>query len=153
MNVQVVSFHCVLKNKMGHVLSTSFNQDVLTSSMAHNAPLGALSESLQNIRSGEKRRILIPAAKAYGFYDPRKVLRLPLEELNSPPKMGEKVQLASSDIPYRVVEINEDMVILEGNHPLAGQDLVFEVEATQARPATAEEVSHQLSFNTDLLLH
>jgi FKBP-type peptidyl-prolyl cis-trans isomerase SlyD len=43
---------------------------------------------------------------------------------------------------FRVLEINGDTVKLDGNHPLAGEDLVFDVEVTGVRDATTEETAH-----------
>jgi FKBP-type peptidyl-prolyl cis-trans isomerase SlyD len=140
MKAQVVSFHCVLKNKLGQILSTSSNLDVLTSTSTPDAPLQRLTEGLQGIRSGEKRRIFIPAEQAYGFYRLDQVIKMPLEDFSNPPKLGEHLRLSSESPSYRVTEIKSDQVTLDGNHPLAGQDLIFEIEAIKARPALPEEI-------------
>lgn len=42
---------------------------------------------------------------------------------------------------YRILQIHGEMVTLDGNHPLAGQDLIFEIEALEARAATFEEIA------------
>jgi FKBP-type peptidyl-prolyl cis-trans isomerase SlyD len=54
---------------------------------------------------------------------------------------------------YRVTEIYGDKVTLDANHPLAGQDLVFEIETTEARPATQDEVERSTSEEASSHLH
>jgi FKBP-type peptidyl-prolyl cis-trans isomerase SlyD len=52
---------------------------------------------------------------------------------------------------YRVVELSADFVMLDGNHPLAGQDLIFDIEAVEARDATAEEIAESLPADSSRL--
>ncbi|MFS4457739.1 FKBP-type peptidyl-prolyl cis-trans isomerase [Bdellovibrio sp. HCB2-146] len=157
-NVQVVSFHCVLKNKLGKVISSTFNKDVLTSAPTPQEQLQALSKGLQNLTKGEKRKIVLSAGEAYGFYDVSKVLELSGHDLRGAEKLkvgekvfysvqGEKAQL------YRVSRIYGDQITLDGNHPLAGQDLVFEIEATEVRDATDDEIREAQEVSSGDLLH
>lgn len=146
MNAQIVSFHCVVKDKMGRVISSTFNRDVLTYDESQTHVLAGLVRGLQNLSKGEKRRIVVPANEAYGFYDPGQVLQCSREGLSSRKKtmeIGDKVMLSGDEEKnvYRVTEIYGDKVTLDANHPLAGQDLVFEIEATAARAATPEEMA------------
>lgn len=140
MKAQVVSFHCVLKNKLGQVLSVSSNKDVLTHGSSTESCLKGLSKGLVDIRQGERRRIFVPAEEAYGFYQLDQVTQIPLDEFSVPPRLGEMVRLSAKGQPLRVTEIRNAMVTLDGNHPLAGQDLIFEVEAISAREASLEEL-------------
>jgi len=146
MNAQIVSFHCVVKDKMGRVISSTYNQDVLTYDENQKDLLVGLVKGLQNLKKGEKRRIAVSAKEAYGFYDPQQVVHCSRSSLtrNDRVRLGDKIMLAADDGArqmYRVTEILGDDVTLDGNHPLAGQDLVFEIEATAARAATPEEIS------------
>lgn len=146
MNAQIVSFHCVVKDKMGRVISSTFNQDVLTYAESQQDRLKGLAKGLQNLRKGEKRRIIVPAPEAYGYYDPNQVVQCSRTALT--PKvhveLGDKVIMAPSkgkpERLFRVTEIFGDQITLDANHPLAGQDLIFEIEATAARAATHEEL-------------
>ncbi len=145
MTVQVVSFHCVLKNKYGQVISSSFNQNVLTQSQNPQDRLKQLGVALQGVKKGEKRRIALSAEEAYGFYDPSLVLTKEIEQLDldEPLKLGEQIMYVSKGKRgmYRVTEVSGESVTLDGNHPLAGQDLVFEIETLSAREATTEELA------------
>lgn len=148
MKAQIVSFHCVVKDRMGKVISSTYNHDVLTSDDGPAGRLKGLAEGLVDLKKGEKRRIIVPAKDAYGFYDPGQVKRCSLSrlELLEPSQrmeLGDLVRFGDDDgrQVYRVTEIRGDQVTLDANHPLAGQDLVFEIEATAARDATPEEIS------------
>jgi FKBP-type peptidyl-prolyl cis-trans isomerase SlyD len=154
MKAQVVSFHCVLKNKLGQILSVSSNRDVLAHENSPKSLLNGLSRGLVDIRQGEKRRIFIPAEEAYGFYQLDQVRQMPLDEFSIPPRLGEMVRLSAEEQPLRVTEIRNAIVTLDGNHPLAGQDLIFEVEAISARDASTEELLESSDDKlTDPLYH
>ena len=144
MAIQVVSFHCVLKNKLGRVISSTFNQNVLTDGPRDAETLTALVEALQDLEKGEKRKISLRADQAYGYYNPKLVMTCLLDDLTvaSPIKLGERVIYVKNGkrTSYRVIGISSDSVTLDANHPLAGQDLIFEIETTEAREATREEL-------------
>lgn len=158
-NAQIVSFHCVLKDKLGKVISSTFNRDVLTSTEpSAEDKLPGLSKGLQNLKKGERREIVLSAGEAYGFYDTNKVLELSREDLSgaSELKMGEKVLYAGESKEaklYRVINISKERVTLDANHPLAGQDLVFQIEATDVRQATADEIRESNSESSGITLH
>jgi FKBP-type peptidyl-prolyl cis-trans isomerase SlyD len=145
MKPQVVSFHCILRNKFGKVLSSTFNNDVITQPGGKDPVLNGLAEGLQNLVKGEKRMISLGAEKAFGFYDPSKVIECERSELPSGKRLrkGDEVELPLENgrsMNLRVTGIHGDVLVLDGNHPLAGQDLIFEIVATDARDATAEEM-------------
>jgi FKBP-type peptidyl-prolyl cis-trans isomerase SlyD len=149
MKVQVISFRCVLKDKMGKVLSSTVNQDVLTGARSGSEErLVSLDKGLQNIKEGEKRRIVLSAAEAYGFYDPEMVITLPRQALPESNMGDQRPVLLTVDGKqrlFRVIDVSGESITLDGNHPLAGQDLVFEIEALTVRDATPEEISEALT--------
>ena len=158
MRAQIVSFHCILSDQVGKVISSTFNQDVITHIEGQTSHLQGLIEGLQNLKKGEKRRIAISAPQAYGFYDPHLVVELPRRELSQGASLttGQEV---ISDLKngktkvYRVIQATRDSVTLDANHPLAGQDLVFEIEATEARDATAKEIEESRLADFPAHLH
>lgn len=158
MGVQVISFNCILKNKVGNILSTTFNRDVINSVDGQQTVLSGLAQGLQNLKKGEKRRIFLSAEQAYGYYDPKKIALFPRKKVakDRPLHFGETVSIVSKSGQvrlYRVVELYGDMVALDGNHPLAGQDLIFEIEAVDAREATPEEIMDSHNIISTQVLH
>ena len=100
---------------------------------------------MQKLKKGETRTISLKADQAYGSYDAKKVILYPRNKMprNDSIHSGKTVSILSktgTTRSYRVVQIHGDMVALDGNHPLAGQDLVFEIEITEARAATRVEI-------------
>lgn len=155
-STQVISFNCILKNKAGFVISTTFNRDVITSVGFENGMLKGLATGLQNISKGEKRRIAVPAEDAYGLYEPKKQILFPKKKLPENLKVGQSVNITGKSgtvRTYKVTQIHDDMVGLDGNHPLAGQDLVFEIEALEVRLATHAEISDSINSISIQHLH
>ncbi|MBC7692945.1 MAG: FKBP-type peptidyl-prolyl cis-trans isomerase [Methylotenera sp.] len=147
MKTQIVSFHCVLKNKLGNLISSTFNQDVLTQNSVEDPGelLVGLAKGLQNLHKGEKRRICLSADQAYGFYDPKLVIELSRSEIAQGKhlKLGQEVKAHAENGEmkvFRVTHVHGNALTLDANHPLAGQDLVFDIEATEARDATPEDL-------------
>ncbi len=158
MKAQIVSFHCVLRNRIGQVISSTFNQDVMTRSESRGELLPELTQALQNMRKGEKRKISLSADKAYGFYDPHLSMEIARKKLDhcKDIQTGDQVFARGEDGAnrmYRVIRTNLESVLLDANHPLAGQDLVFEIEATEARDATESEISESQEEAPTRLLH
>lgn len=158
MSAQIICFNCVLKNKYGMLISTSVNRDVLTSLPGESGLLRGLAHGLQDLAKGEKRSIPLSAEQAYGFYDPKKVILFPRKRLPDAAnlRIGQIVSIVgkSGEIrSYKVAQVHGGMVSLDGNHPLAGQDLVFEIETLAARDATANEIFEGRNLVAVQLLH
>ena len=157
MTAQIISFNCILKNRTGQIISSTYNKDVLTSINDDRAMLLGLAKGLQGLKKGDKRTITLTAEEAYGFYDPKKVVYFPRKNLLKDVRVGETVtMLGKSGVSriYKVASLHADMVCLDGNHPLAGQDLIFEIETLAAREATAVEIQEaQNDMSVQQLLH
>ena len=140
MRVQIVSFRCVLKNKLGQFISSSVNQEVVTTASHddEDAILPDLVEGLRGLKKGQKRKINVAAERAYGFYDPKLVVEVSRTEIPRGRQLraGDSVKgnfAGEGRMAFRVVSATSAYVMLDGNHPLAGQDLVFDVEVTSSR--------------------
>lgn len=146
MKAQIVSFHCVLKDKVGKVISDTFNHDVITHVEGKGQLLKGLSEGLQNLIKGEKRTIFLSASQAFGFYDPGLVIEVSRKEIPDGEALqpGHEIstQFKNGGIKmFRVTQTRGGVLTLDGNHPLAGQDLEFDIFAIDARDATLEEIA------------
>jgi peptidylprolyl isomerase len=92
-----------------------------------------IDEAIVGMSPGEKKKILIPAAEAFGEYDKEKVFTVPRAELPEDlvPEVGDELLLSNEDdeeLGVTVLEAKTDEVTFDANHPLAGEDLTFEVE-------------------------
>ena len=157
MSAQIISFNCIVKNKAGRMVSSTFNREVLTiSDMMPTGILSGLNKNLLNLKKGEKRLINVVAEEAYGLYDPKKVILFPRRKLPRLIRKGETIVIVSKtgvERTYVVLDIHSDLASLDGNHPLAGQDLIFEIETLEARDATTEEIDASINPVAIQLLH
>jgi peptidylprolyl isomerase len=85
---------------------------------------------------GDKKTINIPAEEAYGPKNPDMIIDMPKDRFPKDMEIEVGMPLAMSDgqgNQHQVVvtEIKEDVVILDANHPLAGQDLIFDLELVE----------------------
>ena len=106
---------------------------------------------IKDLQIGDKFDFTIPASEAYGEYDDDHVIDLPKEifmiegEFDSDRVVeGAVIPLMTSEgqrINGSVVEVKEDIVVMDMNHPLAGKDLHFKGRIIENRPATEEEVN------------
>ncbi len=92
-----------------------------------------IDEAIVGMSPGEKKKILIPAAEAFGEYDKEKVFTVPRAELPEDlvPEVGDELVLSNEEdeeLGVTVLEATEGEVTFDANHPLAGEDLTFEVE-------------------------
>lgn len=105
-----------------------------------------LEEELHGKNQGEQFQIKLQPDDAFGDYDEELVL---VEEASLFPEnieVGMSFERVTDDgeeeIVYRITDVAEGKVVVDGNHPLAGIALLFDVTVAEVRPATAEEVSH-----------
>lgn len=157
MSIQVITFNCILKNKTGKLISSTYNKDVLNAlEDTTSSNLRGLVSGLQNVSSGEKRTLFIKAEDAYGLYDPKKIILYPRKKLPKTICLNETLILtgkSGKQRSYRVLQILEDLVRLDENHPLAGQDLIFEIETLAVRNATPEEIDDANNCCSSQRLH
>ncbi len=128
----------------------------MTTTEDESAFLPGLSRGLQNLTKGEKRNISLKAEEAYGFYDLKKIILYPQKKLPPNIRVGDPVSIVGKSgtlRSYCVVQLHDDMVSLDGNHPLAGQDLIFEIEALEVREATRSEIDQAQNMVSKQLLH
>ena len=97
------------------------------------APLEA---ALIGMQVGEKKSVVIPVEEAFGEYDPENVFSIKRSELPDDivPEVGLTLEVAGEDDDYYMVmmiEVTDDEVSLDTNHPLAGEELTYEVELVE----------------------
>jgi FKBP-type peptidyl-prolyl cis-trans isomerase SlyD len=105
----------------------------------------AIEQALQGKSVGDTVTVKMQPEQAYGEYDTDLILIEPLDALPKPLKVGMQIEgepegEADEAIFYRVTDIADGMAVLDGNHPLAGQALVFTGTVTAVRPANGAEI-------------
>ena len=118
-----------------------------------------IEEAVQGKKIGESVIVKMQPDDAFGEYDAALVQVEPRNQFPQELQVGmqfEGVPEGADDddededvLIYRVTEMADDKVVLDGNHPLAGMALVFTCTVTAVRPATAEEISHGHTHDGD----
>ena len=115
----------------GAVFDSSEGREPLEFQVGTGQVIQGFDAAVQTMETGTSKTITIPCAEAYGDVVPELIATVPQtqfpEEIQ--PEVGQTLELQSpqGNLPVRVMEINEEGVLLDGNHPLAGQDLTFEL--------------------------
>lgn len=143
----VVSFHYTLKNKAGEVVDTSSGQEPLAYLHGHSQIVPGLENELVGKTVGAKLSVVVAPADGYGERREDLVMSMPRNRGKLPEGVGvgDMLELHSQDgyrVPARIVEIQEENIVVDANHPLAGEELHFDVELTSVRPATKQELEH-----------
>lgn len=143
MNPRFLNFHYVLRDADGRMLDTSRGNEPLGCVEGAGQIVDGLEAVLRSMQPGQTRKVVVPPERGYGLHEKELVQkvpreRLPVDEL----KVGDRFQTGPDrHAPVVTVSaIEGDEVLLDANHPLAGQHLYFEVELVAARQATAAEL-------------
>jgi FKBP-type peptidyl-prolyl cis-trans isomerase SlyD len=142
----VVTIHYTLKDDAGEIIDSSVDAEPLPYLHGHGNLVPGLERELEGKNVGDKVNVTVQPQDGYGDYDNKLVQRVPRRALQgiSNVRVGQRLQMQTAEGARTVVitHLVGDMVTLDGNHPLAGKALNFEVEVTDIRPATEEELSH-----------
>ena len=105
----------------------------------------SLEEALTGMKQGEEKRVDLAENEAFGPYDEQKKMMIKREQL--PPNARPGTVLKTSDgIPFIVVEVSDGMAVVDFNHPLAGQHVVFDVKILRVEPSSDGATSHMISL-------
>jgi FKBP-type peptidyl-prolyl cis-trans isomerase SlyD len=143
MSAKVFAFHYTLTNPAGQVLDSSAGREPLFFMAGAGQIIPGLESVLVQLNAGDKKKVEVKAADAYGEHDPEKLIEVPLDKLpKEKVEIGDQFQAGNQHAPLTVTSVTETHATLDANHPLAGVDLTFDVEVTEIRDATEEELAH-----------
>lgn len=145
-NQRVVYIHYTLTNDAGEVLDSSQGGEPLAYLHGSSNIIPGLENALTGKQAGDKLNVKVAPAQGYGERNEQLIQEVPRRAFQgiSDIQPGMSFQAQSSQGPTRVVvtRVVGDMVTVDGNHPLAGENLNFDVEVTEVRAATEEEMTH-----------
>lgn len=112
----------------------------------YDAIFPTLEEALHGKKVGEKLTLKLQPEDAFGEYDEKLVMIEPADLFPDNIEIGMSFERVGEDdeedLLFRVTDIADGKVVVDGNHPLAGTALVFDVEVAEVRPASTEELEH-----------
>jgi FKBP-type peptidyl-prolyl cis-trans isomerase SlyD len=143
---KVVLIHYTLTNDDGKVLDSSSGREPLAYLHGKGNIISGLESALDGKQAGDKLNVRVEPAEGYGVRDDALVQQVPRRQFGGANlKPGMQFHAQTSQGHARVVTVTRvvgDMVTVDGNHPLAGEALNFDVEVAEVRDATQEELEH-----------
>ena len=149
----IVTMHYTLTDDEGEVLDSSAKGEPLTYLHGQGNIIPGLEKAIEGTEVGHKSHISVSAAEGYGEKNPQLVFDAPRQhfppDLKLEPGIRVYAEGPNGSLSFLVVELTQDGAILDGNHPLAGKNLHFDIEITDIRSATPEEIAHGHAHGAD----
>ncbi|MDQ6608674.1 MAG: peptidylprolyl isomerase [Bacteroidota bacterium] len=134
-----VHYHGRLQN--GETFDSSKDRDPLEFTVGAGQMIKGFDEGVKGMQVGDKKTVEIGADDAYGQKEDSNLIEFPKDQF--PPEMnpepGHQLMLSNDQgqqFPVVIKEVKEASVILDANHPLAGQDLIFDIEMVEIQPTS-----------------
>ncbi len=120
----------------GSTFDSSAGRDPLEFTLGSGQVIPGFDKAVDGMTVGDQKTVEIPADDAYGQRDPNGMQSFPRDKVpdDIPLDIGTRLQLSTPSgqpVMVTVSEVTETEVILDANHPLAGQDLTFEIELVE----------------------
>jgi len=145
-NKKVVSFHYTLKNAQGEQIESSRDRDPMVYLHGLGSIIPGLEKAMAGKKAGDSFEVVVEPAEAYGERNENGIQRIPAKHFKHAERLevGQPVilQTQQGQVQVTVVKVGRFNIDVDRNHPLAGQTLTFDVEVTDVREATSEELEH-----------
>jgi len=142
----VVKMHYKGTLSDGTVFDSSEGKEPLEFIYGVGMIIPGLEKGILGLKVGDKKKIEVASDEAYGPLNDQAVQVVPKSQFPADLKLEKGMQLMAQGpqgaIPVVIADVMEEEIKVDFNHPLAGKDLVFEVEVTDVREATKEELEH-----------
>lgn len=144
---KVVHIDYTLKTDDGETVDSSEGGEPLAYLHGAGQIVPGLEKALTGLVAGDKKDVTVEAAEGYGDRDPDGVFGIPRAAFPDATQLEVGASFVGEDeegnsLPVRVVAFEGDNVVVDANHPLAGQRLHFHIDVRSVRDATAEELEH-----------
>lgn len=131
-----VKIHYTGKLDDGTVFDSSVNREPLEFTLNAGQVIPGFDQAVLGMTPGESKTETIPMDQAYGPHRPEMVLQVDRQQMppNLEPEVGQQLQVQSPQgqaIPVMITEVTDSKITLDANHPLAGEDLTFEIELVE----------------------
>ena len=143
---KVAVIHYAVSDSDGTLIDSSYDHAPLSIIHGTGYLIVGLEEALKGRQAGDKFEVNVPADSAYGARNDSFVQEVPKEMFGNIEDLEVGTQLrAETDYGEQtviVVAMTDNTITVDGNHPLAGMDLSFDVEILEVRDATEDELKH-----------
>jgi FKBP-type peptidyl-prolyl cis-trans isomerase SlyD len=143
---KVVTFHYTLTNATGEEMESSREGEPMSYLHGANNIISGLEKAMEGHGINDKFSATLEPEEAYGVRNEKNVQRVPLKRLKGIGKIsvgqGLNLKTTNGQVQVTVLKVGRFNVDVDGNHPLAGVQLTFDVEITDIRDASEEETGH-----------
>ena len=143
---KIVAIDYTLKDGSGKVIDSSEDHEALVYLHGFGNIVPGLETALEGKIAGDELSVTVPPEEAYGAHDQSKVVDIPKDRFgDTDVQVGAQYHASGPEggaVVVTVVEVKDDNIIVDGNHPLAGIQLNFDVKVVEIRDATEEEITH-----------
>ena len=134
-----VHYHGTLRS--GETFDSSEGREPLEFTVGSGQVIKGFDEGVKGMSVGEKKTVEIPVGDAYGEKSQDLIIEFPKEQFpaDMTPEIGQQLMMSNGSgqsFPVIIKEVKEDSVLLDANHPLAGQELVFDIELVEIVPTS-----------------
>jgi FKBP-type peptidyl-prolyl cis-trans isomerase SlyD len=141
-----VSFHYTLTNDAGEVIDSSSGREPLAYLHGAGSIVPGLESAMQGRAPGDRFEVRVVAEEGYGQRHEGMVQRVPRSAFQGVERIELGMQFQARGpqgaMSVTVAEVSEDEITVDGNHPLAGQNLNVAIEVVSVRAASEEELAH-----------
>jgi FKBP-type peptidyl-prolyl cis-trans isomerase SlyD len=143
---KVVEIDYTLKDDDGQLLDSSEGGDPLSYIQGVGNLIPGVESALEGKSAGERVQIIVPPESGYGVRDDSLVLSIERDKLSEVGDLQEgarlRMETQKGPVILTVVSVGDSEVLVDGNHPLAGMSLNFDITIQSVREATSEELDH-----------
>ena len=134
-----VHYHGTLRT--GETFDSSEGREPLEFTVGSGQVIKGFDEGVKGMSVGEKKTVEIPVGDAYGEKNEELIIEFPKAQFPADmnPEVGQQLMMSNGSeqsFPVVIKEVKDDSVLLDANHPLAGQDLVFDIELVEIVPTS-----------------
>lgn len=140
-NGDKVRVHYHGKLRSGETFDSSEGREPLEFTVGGGQVIPGFDQGVMGMQVGDKRTVEIGVADAYGEKSQEMIIEFPKNQF--PPEMNPEVGMQlmmnngqGQQFPVTVAEVKAETVVLDANHPLAGQDLIFDIELVEIVPTS-----------------
>lgn len=134
-----VHYHGTLRT--GEIFDSSNGKEPLEFTVGSGQVIKGFDEGVKGMQEGEKRRLEINVEDAYGEKSQDMIIEFPKTQFpeDMSPEVGQQLMMSNGSgqsFPVVITEVKQESVLLDANHPLAGQDLIFDIELVEIVPTS-----------------
>jgi FKBP-type peptidyl-prolyl cis-trans isomerase SlyD len=142
----VVVFDYTLTDDDGDIIDSSAGGDPLAFIQGEGQIVPGLEKAMEGKKAGDSFKVSVEPAEGYGLHDPENITVVPADQIEGGDELEEGMQLHTEgefgEQTVIITKIEGNEVTIDGNHPLAGMTLHFDIAIRDVRQATKEEMDH-----------